>query len=327
MILINFIAAFAAIVLVHELGHFLTAKAFGVKIESFSIGFGPRLFGKIHQSTEYRLSVIPLGGYVKMDSASLDSKPVWKRIVVSLAGPVANLVAAMVVFVCLYAVGVPSPTSRIGALQPDKPAVAAGIQKGDLVTAINGRPLRYWDELISSIAASPRDTDIHLDVLRGADTLSVSVRPENRSGRSFIGIAPSSEVSVRQYGVMGSIELGMKKTWKEIASFGGFVVGFASGSSSASDIGGPVAIASAANKAAQAGTSSYLIVIAILSVSLGMFNLLPLPILDGGAVLLYTYEWIARRPPAQWVRLRLNQAGIIGLSLLMAWSFLNDLGR
>ena len=251
----------------------------------------------------------------------------WQRIVVSIAGPGANLIFALAVLVGLYAAGVPSLTSRIGDLQPDKPAILSGVMKGDRVVAVNGLGVRFWSELIEAVGRSKPGADIRLDLRRGDQVVVVSVRPEIKGEKLFIGIAPSTERVTRYFGPVASLKLGAGRWWKEVTGFVDFVTGLVTGTSSAQDIGGPVAIASAANKAAQSGASAFLLVIAILSVSLGMFNLLPIPILDGGAILLYLYEGIAGKPVSPGVLLRLNQAGIIGLSLLMAWAFLNDFAR
>ena len=327
MIFLNFLIAFALIVFVHELGHFLAAKAVGMRVETFSVGFGPRLTGKVFGGTDYRISLIPLGGYVKMSSEGHSAKPIWQRIFVSLAGPLANLCFALAILVGLYAVGVPSLTSRIGNLQPDKPAILSGVMRGDRVVAVNGSDVKFWNELTDAIGRSKPGTDIRLDLRRGDQALVVFVRPETRGGKPFIGIAPSDESVTQYFGMAASLKLGSQRWWREIKSFVGFVSGFVTGASSAKEIGGPMAIASVANKAAQSGVGAFILVIAILSVSLGMFNLLPLPILDGGTVLLYLYEGIVGRPIPSGVLLRLNQAGIMALSLLMAWACLNDLGR
>ncbi len=327
MIILNFVIAFATIILIHELGHFIAAKLFGISVDVFSVGFGPRLIGKEIAGTDYRISLVPLGGYVKMPGIDTSSKPVWQRIAVSLAGPAANLIFALAVLVGLFAAGVPSPTARIGSLQPGKPAMVAGVQAGDLVVSVNNKPVKFWEDLIGEIGYSRQGRDLQLGLLRNGVAISVSIMPESKNGKPFIGIAPSLERVIRHYSLADSIQRGGQRWWKEVAGFWSFVSGFTNGSSAASDIGGPVAIASAANKAAQAGVGSFMLIIAVLSVSLGMFNLIPVPILDGGAVLMYLYEWIVGKAAPQAVQLRLNQAGIFGLTLLIAWAFLNDLGR
>ena len=198
--LVSFIVVLGVLIFVHELGHFIFAKLFKVGVEKFSLGFGPKVFGKKVGETEYLISAFPLGGYVKMvgenpdgeelsvadEARSFAAKSPLQRIAIVVAGPVFNLLFAYLIFIILFMTGIPATPAKISEVIEGKPAARAGIQKGDLVTAINGKPVKHWDELAKMILES-KGNPLEIRVQRDAHELSFRVIPELQADRNRFG--------------------------------------------------------------------------------------------------------------------------------------------
>lgn len=336
------------LIVVHEFGHFLVAKWAGVGVLKFSVGFGPKLFGRTVNGTEYVLSAIPLGGFVKMvgedpeatepvdPTISFSHQSVWKRIAIVVAGPVFNLLFAFLIFsVVLAAYGqrVPVDEARIGGLNENMPAARSGLQIDDLVVAANGMPVD-WEQLARTIRSS-EGKPVTLDVRRGDATLQIVVTPEPQpaknmfgevTGETFlIGIEPGFEqVAV---GPVEAIAEGAAQTVWWCRTLVMSVVKIVQGRIPAQDIGGPILIVQAAGKQAQEGLESLLLFMAVISINLGILNLLPIPILDGGHLLFFALEVIMRRPLELRHREIAMQVGLVVLISLMSFAFYNDILR
>ena len=375
MMVIYAIIVLGILIFVHEFGHFIVAKLFNVKVEKFSLGFGPKLFGKQIGETEYLLSAFPLGGYVKMlgeggviegaappvsedtekaydeeSSEPLDGlpeltevekarsfahKPVLVRIAIVMAGPVFNLVFAWKIFILLCLLGVPTVTARIGEVIKDKPAARAGVLKDDIVTSINGKKIGQWDEVAARIAEG-KGQPVNLTVRRNGQELGFTITPEARVSKNLfgesikghaIGIAAAGEVVLETSTPLAAVVKGSQQTWKVIDLTIMSLVKMAQRVVPLDSVGGPIMIAKMAGETAQMGSSSFLAFMALLSINLGVLNLLPVPVLDGGHLFFFFCELIIRRPVSQKVREYAQQIGLFLLLSLMVLAFYNDIVR
>ena len=352
MTILSFIVVLGILIFVHELGHFLLAKAVGVRVLKFSLGFGPRLFGKKVGDTDYRVSAIPLGGYVKMagdspyDEVSEEDKQYsflsqknWKKILIVAAGPFFNFFFAIFVLWIVFMIGVPVGEPRddaiIGELTPDFPAMEAGLLNDDAIVSIDGNRVGDWDEMSAIIQASDGSA-MEIVVMRDGEELVFYVTPTleeyftedlDTKEKYMIGIAPVIDYSVLRMGPVSAFIEGIKRT--------GFFVSFTflalgkiiSGAIPMDNIGGPILIAQVSGEAARLGLVAFLNLLAIISIHLGILNLLPVPVLDGGHILFFTIEAIIRRP----INTRIKEAALyVGLSLLvllMTFAFYADIKR
>ncbi|HIJ82495.1 MAG TPA: RIP metalloprotease RseP [Desulfuromonadales bacterium] len=368
-----FIVALGPLIFVHELGHFLLAKFFGVRVEKFSLGFGPKLFGRKFGETEYLLSAFPLGGYVKMfgeggyieggevhttdgvdnvpaDELPLDTlremtdeeksrsfahKPVHARICIVMAGPLFNLLFAWIIFILLCMTGVPAVTTKIGEAIKDKPAARAGIQKGDEIVAINGNPITRWEQIAEGVAAS-NGLPLTLTVKRESRNLSFAITPEPRVVKNIfgekinsyaVGVASAGELMTEYFGPVQAVTKGTEQTWKVIELTGMSLVKMAQRIVPMDSVGGPIMIADMAGKMAESGGASFMAFIALISINLGILNLLPVPVLDGGHLLFFFVELIFRRPVPLKIREYGQQIGMAMLLGLMVLAFYNDIFR
>jgi regulator of sigma E protease len=437
-IAIGFVLVLGILILVHEWGHFIVARLFGVRVDVFSIGFGPRLFGWKRGVTDYRVSAIPLGGYVRMagqDLSEIDSgeqKPTgapdelmskkrWERALISLAGPVVNLIFPLVLLTGYFVIkgnpypkymddplvilslptdsplvkagvepgdritslnGVSAPTwwstrepefskvlgsqklqvtfehkgelhatevstsgmqvpellfgyppnrAIVGSAEKDKPAYRAGIRRDDVVVSINGQQLNNWQEMVTAIQNSG-GKPLQTTVRRKNQALTFTVTPvpdKNDKGESIwiIGIRPGQEYSFRKVGitqaVVSATDFTVGGTWEVLSIVGKLVTGKVAVKQLQSVIG----IASEAGHAVQEGTFAVVSFMAVLSLNLGVLNLLPIPILDGGNILLLSMEGIRRRDFSMSFKERFVQVGLVFLLVFIAYVMYNDVVR
>ncbi len=345
---ISAVVVLGLLIFVHELGHFLFAKLFGVGVEKFSLGFGPKLVGKQFGETEYLVSAFPLGGYVKMVGESPDAelsdedlprsfmgKHPLKRIVIVAAGPVFNLLFALLLFISIYMIGVPAATTRIGEVVAGKPAAAAGVMVGDRVEAVNGRDVSRWDEF-SSMVADSKGAPLDIRVRRGGETILFRITPETRQGKNLfgekisypaIGVIAAGEMVTDRFPPGQAIIRGGEQCWKVINLTIVSILKMLERVVPLDTVGGPIMIAKMAGEQATAGGVSFLAFMALLSINLGVLNLLPVPILDGGHLFFFTWELIFRKPVSMRVREMAQQVGLVLLLSLMVLAFYNDIVR
>jgi regulator of sigma E protease len=344
-----FIIVLGVLIFFHEFGHFLIARLFGVGVEKFSLGFGPRLIGKKIGITDYRLSAIPLGGYVKMVGEEPDAeidpadlplsfthKPVVQRMLIVAAGPVFNILLAVLIFFGIFwASGTFIMKPSIGSVRAGSPAAAAGLMKGDLITVINGIQINSWDEMAEIINASEGNT-LSLSVRRQESTLDFSIAPEkvptqNIFGeeiqRHVIGIEASRESYSKEMNLFEAFTESLKQSYRVIELMVVIIAKLIKGDISTDTLGGPIMIAQMAGDSAKAGVGSLIFFIALISINLAIINLLPIPVLDGGHLLFFLIEAIKGSPVSIKVREVAQQVGLFILILLMILVFYNDIHR
>ncbi len=357
---IPFLFVLTIVVFFHELGHFLVARWAGVKVLTFSVGFGPELVGfNDRYGTRWKLSAIPLGGYVKFfgdegeastpDAATLATmsaeerkvsfhhQKVGPRAAIVAAGPIANFLLAIVIFATLFAVfGKPSTTARVDVVQADSAAAAAGFKAGDIVVAIDGSRIESFSDMqrIVGVRAGQELTfvvrrDGAEVTLRGTPALKeVKDRFGNAHKIGVLGISRSGsaeEAHTQPVNPFVAVWLGVKETWFVIERTLSYISGVIVGKEAADQVGGPIRIAQISGQVATIGLSALVHLAAVLSVSIGLLNLFPVPLLDGGHLLFYAIEAARGKPMSE----RAQEVGFrIGLALvlmLMVFATYNDI--
>lgn len=351
MIGINIIAVvilLGILIFVHELGHFLAAKYSGVGVLKFSLGFGPRVIGKKVGETEYLISAVPLGGYVKLlgesegdavspenEKRSFLKQPVIKRIGIVAAGPFFNFLFAVLAFALIYMVGVPALTTDIGGVQEGSPAEKSGLREDDRILSMNGNNVATWGD-IAEIITKSEGREMIIRVSRGAEIRTFRLTPQLMKSRNIFGeevnayrigvLSSQNTVTLRMNPVMALWE-GIRQTWAMTELTVLSVIKLIEGVISPSTLGGPILIAQMAGAQVKKGILPFIFFMAILSVNLGVLNLLPVPVLDGGHLLFYVIELISRREVNIKWREWAQQIGFVLLILLMLFVFYNDIMR
>ncbi len=424
--LLAFAFVIGVLVFVHELGHFLAARRVGIRVLTFSIGFGPRLFGFTRGGTDYVISAVPLGGFVKMAGETAEEKPAgrpdeflskskWQRFQVLIMGPVMNLLLAVVVLAFVLYQGADVPAFRdmppvIGAVEPGSPAAAAGLKSGDLVLRVDGTAVATWDDFFIDVAGKARrevsllvrrdqrtldvqvvpqpqgqyevgdigvrpnthpsipsvvpgdpadkagirpgdvvyalddepisfasqlsdairkhDGDtIVLHVERDGRALAVPVTPVKRGDHNWIGISIRDQIRRVQPGPIEAVKLSLVQNWETTRLIFRTLVGLFTGATSPKQLMGPVGIAQLSGESAQNGFVPLLGLLASISLNLGLLNLMPIPVLDGGHILILLLEGLSRRDFSTRVKERMLVAGFVLLMLLMVTVIYNDLTR
>jgi len=423
---IAFLIFIGVLVLVHEFGHFVVAKAFGVKVEVFSIGFGPPIVRKKWGETVYQIAVIPLGGYVKLygeedseearkDPRSFYAKPPWQRILIAFAGPLFNFLFAIIAFwfVYLHPQKVPQylfEPPKVGLISPKSPAAEMGLKPGDVIVAVNGKPIKDWREL-NNLLEEYAGKEVTFTVLRNGEKITLKVNLDykilskglgivpyippvvggvepnspaaqvglkkgdrileingkkvqswwdivrltknsdgkpltlevERYGKIFtVTVVPKYDPTLKRYliGIKAPIEYkevklspweafikAVERTWFLIVLTVKVIWGLITGAVSVKTLGGPLAIAGFAGEAAKLGLVAFLSAMATLSVQLGLFNLIPLPLLDGGLILLFLIEWIRGKPLPEKFKEWWAKIGFVIIVSLMVFIFTQDIIR
>jgi regulator of sigma E protease len=359
--IIPFLFVLTIVVFFHELGHFLVARWAGVKVLTFSLGFGPELAGfNDRHGTRWKISAIPLGGYVKFfgdeseastpasfetlanmteeeRAGSFHHKRVGPRAAIVAAGPIANFILAIVIFTCLFTFfGKPSTTARVDKIEANSAAAAAGFQVGDVVTMIDGTAFGSFSDMQRVVGIHAGD-QLTFTVKRGDSTLQLRGTPEQREVKDPFGNA-------HRLGVMGitratspgdvvtervdpatAFWLGVKETWFVVDRTFAYIGGIFTGREAADQVGGPLRIAQISGQVATIGLAALIHLTAVLSISIGLLNLFPVPLLDGGHLLFYAVEVVRGRPLSE----RAQEMGFrIGLGLvlmLMVFATYNDI--
>ncbi len=347
--IIGVIVVFSIMIISHEFGHFFMAKKMGVKVEIFSFGFGPKIASIKRGGTEYVLSAIPFGGYVKMAGDELAgklegkewefySKPIYKRFNIIAAGPIVNYVLGFIFFCAVFMLGAPVATSRIGSTLSGYPAEKAGIIEGDRILEIDGKGVKYWDEVLAAIH-DRKEGNINLLIERNSEKRKITVEGKSEDAkdilgrplrRTMIGIAPSDEVAFVKYGFFKSIEMGAGTVWKITVITYQAVWGMIIGAVSVKAMAGPIGIFAMTGKAASMGLIYLLHISAFISVSLAIFNLLPFPILDGGHILFLAIEKIKGKPvsrKAQELAQNIAFTLLIAFVLFVTWNDILNLPK
>lgn len=342
-----FIFILSLLIIVHEFGHFIAARRNGVRVENFSLGFGPQIFKKKKNDTEYSVSLIPLGGYVKMAGDSQSeykgksdeylSKSIGSRFQIIFFGPFLNYLLGFLFFWCILFAGYPSLTTKVGGLIDGYGAKEAGLAVGDKIVAIDGKKVDLWDDLQRQIQKRKIKESVELSVLRDNQELKFNVsikdkvlgdRLGEKRSLGIIGISPFDEVIEVRHGFFESAYLGIKKTIDlTFMTYKGLWMLVSGKMSMRDSVTGPLGIFYITSKTAKLGIIAVMHLIAVLSVSLAIFNLLPLPILDGGHIFLLGLEKLRKKALGVKIEGVVNNIGftlMIAIALLVTY---NDILR
>ncbi len=359
--IIPFVILLTVVVFVHEYGHYYFAKKYGVGITDFSIGFGREIFGFNDKSgTRWKFCLIPLGGYVKFfgdrnvfsqaeqeellkeyneeDRKKLFvTKPLYQRALIVFAGPLANFILAILIFTFIYmTIGKDFTPAQISEVQKDSPAYSAGIESGDVILEINDRKVNSILEVSAYINSSTSE-EILIKVLRNDNEINLSVTPQTTKGKDKLGneinkkiigikISPlNDKINKKRLGPATSLYYAIKETWFVISASIDFIISMFKGKGDTTQLGGPIKIAKITGQVAQLGLIAFLTITAYISISLGFINLLPIPMLDGGHLMFYTFEKILGRPLTQKTQESFFRIGLFLLVFLMLFTTVNDL--
>ncbi|HIP43157.1 MAG TPA: RIP metalloprotease RseP [Aquifex aeolicus] len=427
MTILAFLILIGILIWVHEFGHFLMAKLFRVRVEVFSIGFGPAIVRKQWGETLYQIAVIPLGGYVKLfgeeerisDPRAFSSRKPWQKILIALGGPLFNFIFTLLVFTLIYTIGIETPkyfkenvvigyveknslAEKIGLRPGDKiiridgykikqwddlreallnlslkgiketeiyieregklltfklpipdvntkkeslgiapkippivgkviegsPASQIGLREGDKIVEVNDKKISTWYELVKRVQES-RERPIKLKIKRGNNIIEKEVIPAINpgTGKPFLGVMPKIETVKEKHSLGEALNLAVQRTYELTVLTFKTLWGLITGTVSFKTLGGPIAIAQFAGQAAESGLIPYLSMMAFISLQLGIFNLLPLPILDGGLILLFLIEWFRGRPLPEKFKENWQRIGFALIVTLMMFVLINDILR
>ncbi len=357
---VPFLFVLTIVVFFHELGHFLIARWAGVRVLTFSIGFGPELFGfNDRHGTRWRLSAIPLGGYVKFfgdeseastpDQQALDSmseaekklsfhhKNVGPRAAIVAAGPIANFLLAIVIFAGIFAiVGKPSTSARVDDIIKGGAAEAAGFTRGDVIVAIGATEITSFADMQRVVRTHPNE-ELVFTVKRGESTVSLRATPALKEVKdSFgnvhrigvIGISRSlspEDARTQPVDPLTAVGLGVKETWFVIERTFAYIAGVIVGREAADQVGGPIRIAQISGQVATIGIGALMHLAAVLSVSIGLLNLFPVPLLDGGHLLFYAIESVRGKPLSERAQEMGFRIGLALVLMLMIFATYNDI--
>jgi regulator of sigma E protease len=357
--LIPFLFVLTVVVFVHELGHFLVARWCGVAVKTFSIGFGPEIAGYTDRhGTRWRLSWIPLGGYVKFiddenaasagqksleqlspeeRARSFQAKPLAARAAVVAAGPIANFILAIVIFTAIFALfGERITAAKVDIVNPGSAAERAGFLPGDRVVSIDGKAIESFGEMQRIVGMSP-DQPLHFVVDRKGQTVELTATPERKEITDHFGnvirlgllgiqrSASPDDWTLKRHDPLTAFGMALKESYFVISRSLGYLYDVVTGREAADQLGGPIRIAQVSGQVASAGFVALLNLAAIISVSIGLLNLFPIPMLDGGHLLFYSIEAIRGRPlseSTQEIGFRIGLAFVLMLMIFATW---NDL--
>ncbi len=349
--IISVLLVLGGLIFFHELGHYLMARAFGMGVTTFSLGFGPKLWSRTIGKTEYCLSAVPLGGYCALvggedgeseipegftEDEYFSLRPAWQRILVVLAGPVANILLAWALCIALaYGYGQAQLLPSIGAIQENSPAATAGIMVGDVVVSVDDKPIEDWVSMAKAINDS-QGNPMQMSVERAGQMKNITLTAKSTTQKNIfgedkkawvIGIRAAGETAHKDIGFFEALSVGAERTWDMLViTWTGFVKLFQR-VVPMDQVGGPIMIAQLVGQQATEGLDNVLAIAALISINLGILNLLPIPVLDGGHIVFFLLEIIFRRPVPNKVRVVSSQVGFFLLIGLMVLATFNDIMR
>ncbi len=344
---ITFLLVLTVLVFVHEFGHFIVARAVGVKVDTFSIGMGKKLISKEYKGTVWSLSLLPIGGYVQMkgqedfdpkasssDPDSYNVKTPFQKILILLAGPFFNFLLAFFIYIGIAMTGTNYFSPTIGYISKDSPAQKIGLLKNDKILKIDNQEIKVWDDIGDIIINSKgslsfeiyRNNTIKTFILNPEMTDSKNIFKENIKKR-MIGISPAPIIVTIDYNFFESIGFAFDRVYQDSKMIYLGIVKMIEGIIPATDIGGVISIEKVISEASQTSIIALLAMGALLSVNLGVLNLLPIPALDGGHIMFNSYELITGKKTNTKVFYTLTIAGWVILALLMGFGIYNDINR
>ncbi|MEA3534760.1 RIP metalloprotease RseP [Rhizobium sp. CC-YZS058] len=361
--ILPFLVVLGLLVFVHEMGHYLVGRWCGIRVVAFSVGFGPEIAGFTDRhGTRWKLSAIPLGGYVKFfgdeDAASvpdyerLQTIPesergrtflgakLWKRAATVAAGPIANFILAIVIYAVIFSLyGKPVADPVVAEVRPDSAAAEAGIQPGDLLVSIDGSPVVTFDDVRRYVGVRP-DMPITVGIKRNGETLELPMVPKrteitdqfgNKMELGIIGIVTNQErgnFRLQTFSPIQAVGQGAVESWHIVTGTFDYLSNLVTGRMKADQLGGPIRVAQASGQMATLGFVALLQLAAVLSVSIGLLNLMPVPVLDGGHLMFYAVEAIRGRPvgpTAQDIAFRIGFAMVLMLMVFATWNDISSL--
>ncbi len=347
--IISFIVVISILVFFHELGHFLVARACDVYVKDFSIGMGPVLYQYKGKETTYSLRALPIGGAVQMlgedgvdkelndepensepvhlesdNPRSFINKPAWQRLLIIAAGPIMNFVLAIVLFFMIFlSQGFPTDQNIVGEVIDQTPAHSAGLMADDKIVAIDQNEIKNWQDIITAIqAADGQSLELEIERHTADQRQVINLQPmlDKESGRYIIGIRPKMEMSFFK-----SLQYAGIRTWQSSRTVLEFIPKLVVGQVSRDNLAGPIGIAKISGEAARQGPLIFMALMAIISVNLGIMNLLPIPALDGGRILLILLEIVFRKKIPAIIEEKIHLIGFALLMLLMVYVVYNDI--
>ena len=360
--ILPFLVVLTIVVFFHEMGHFLVGRWCGVKVDTFSLGFGPEIchYTSRRTGTRWRLAMLPLGGYVKFHgdanaasmtdeeaaqsmpaserSVSLFAKPVWKRAAIVAAGPVANFLLAIMIFASMYHfVGRDVLSPQIAAVKADSAAADAGFQPNDIIKTVDGSRIDSFFDLQRKVMTS--DGPMTFGVDREGDMLTLVATPRKTATRESgfgpsevmqLGVEPANtmtDLHVVKYDAFDSLSMGASETWFVLEATGQYLGRIVRGRESADQISGPIGTAVVSHQVAELGFGPLLQLAAVLSVSIGLLNLMPIPLLDGGFLMFFAYEAIRGKALGERTQLVGFRIGLTLVAALSIFAACNDIIR
>lgn len=344
---IAFLVIISILIFVHELGHFLMARRLGIKVEKFSLGFGPKLFGFKFQDVDFKLSLIPFGGYIKLAGDSRQeckghsyeyfSRSPGQRAKVIFFGPLFNYILAFLLLWVVYCIGFPQMGTTVGQVMEDMPAAKAGILEDDKIIGINGEEVKYWNDVLENIKEKNIEGEVKVRILRDGQELEFLITPEKKKEKdlfgkerevSLIGVAPSGEIVEEKYNIFSAFKMALveilRLTYFTLKAIFSLIIGHLSLKEA---VTGPVGIYNITSEATKYGFNALLHVTSMLSLALAIFNVLPIPILDGGHLLFLGIEKIRKRPISEKVEQKISDVGFGFIIILAVFILFNDLVR
>ncbi len=322
------IVLFAVLISIHEFGHLIAAKKSGVKVNEFAIGMGPKLFSKQYGETMYSVRLLPIGGYCAMegedeetdDDRGFSNASYPRRAIILAAGSICNFLLAIVIMIgIMFYVG--SPTNSIGAFSEESPAKEAGLEVGDEIIAINGSAVESWDDVIEEVTATEGST-AELEVVRDGETLYYVTDVLESEGRKIIGITAANE---RDF--LTAVPNGIKTTWAATTGMVDVLRGLFTGEVGVEELTGPIGITYVVNESLNYGVINFMYLMALISINLGIMNLLPLPALDGGRLLFLLINRITGKAVSEKVEGTIHLVGMVALLGLAVYIAGHDIQR
>lgn len=345
------VAVLGGLIFFHELGHFLAAKSFKVGVKTFSLGFGPRLLGFRKGATEYQLAAFPLGGFVSMvgeadpadipepfsEKDSFALRPAWQRLAIIAAGPLFNLVLAWFLYWGIfYVYGQEYLIPEVGSVSAESPAMRAGLKPGDVILAVNGVPVTRWEEVVESVMAS-RGSPMRLRLSRNGSEIELSATPNSFERQTLfgetkkswaIGIIPSGAREKTRFGFIEAAGQGAEHVVFITQLIGQSIVKMFERVVPLESMGGPIRIAKEIHQQASSGSMAGVVVLAaFISLNLGLLNLLPIPVLDGGHIMFLLFEMVRGKPASEKVQEITSRIGVALLLGLMVFVTYNDISK